>query len=342
MRLGITLTDVPSSIPARQQFSDICRLVEAAQRAGITYIALGQHFLYGDLRWLQPVPLLARLAGEVDANVRLVTNILIAPLYHPVLLAEEIATLDIVTEGRYVFGVGIGYRPEEFDSFGIPAKERAPRLDEMLGLLKMLWTQDRVTFDGRFWQLDDVTPHIRPVQDPHPPIWVGGVALAGAKRAGRAGDAYITNPEAEESDIRERLTAVQEGFAARGRAMTPQPLRRNVMFGKDRDEATQTYIRWSQARYQAYAARGLDVYDEAALTAKFAETVQAHALLGTPQDVVAQLEDLAAKFPVDPVMLRPQWPQMPVEEAIALVDVLGREVVPAVRDVVPVSHVVPA
>ena len=96
------------------------RIAEAAQENDFTYIAIGQHFLYGDLRWLQPVPLLARLAAEVAPHVRLVTQIMIAPLYHPVLLAEEIATLDVVTEGRLVFGVGLGYRPEEFDYLGVP------------------------------------------------------------------------------------------------------------------------------------------------------------------------------------------------------------------------------
>jgi alkanesulfonate monooxygenase SsuD/methylene tetrahydromethanopterin reductase-like flavin-dependent oxidoreductase (luciferase family) len=203
MRVGVHLSDVPADVPAAHQFTDIRRLVEAAQATGFTDVSIGQHFLYGDIRWLQPVPLLARLAGDVGPDVRLISNIVIAPLYHPVLLAEEIATLDIVTEGRYVFGVGLGYRPEEFDAFGIPAKERASRLDEMLELLPQLWTQDEVSFEGRFWRLQNVRPHLRPVQVPHPPIWVGGVALAGARRAGRLGDGYLTNPEAEPAEIRE-------------------------------------------------------------------------------------------------------------------------------------------
>src|SRR5207244_4892538 len=120
VQVGLLLSDVPSSVPPAQQFMDVRRIVDAAQRNDFTYIAIGQHFLYGDLRWLQPVPLLARLAAEVGPRVRLVTQIMVAPLYHPVLLAEEIATLDIVTEGRLVFGAGLGYRAEEFDYFGIP------------------------------------------------------------------------------------------------------------------------------------------------------------------------------------------------------------------------------
>src|ERR1044072_2700237 len=125
VKMGLLLSDVPKSVTPAQQFKDVLRIVEAAQPNGFTYIAIGQHFLYGELRWLQPVPLLARLAAEVDPDVKLVTQIMIAPLYHPVILAEEIATLDIVTEGRLIFGAGLGYRGQEFDYFGVAYKQRA-------------------------------------------------------------------------------------------------------------------------------------------------------------------------------------------------------------------------
>ncbi len=179
VKMGLLLSDVPKSVTPAQQFKDVLRIVEAAQANGFTYIAIGQHFLYGELRWLQPVPLLARLAAEVGPDVKLVTQIMIAPLYHPVMLAEEIATLDVVTEGRLIFGAGLGYRPEEFDYFGIPYKQRAGRFDESLELMKQLWTQESVTHDGKYWQLDDVKPHLFPVQDPHPPIWIGAHAIPG-------------------------------------------------------------------------------------------------------------------------------------------------------------------
>ena len=339
MQYGITLTDVPSSVPAEQQFQDILRVVAAAERSGCSYIALGQHFLYGDLRWLQPIPLLARLAAEVGPDVRLLTNIVVAPLYHPVLLAEEVATLDVVTEGRLVLGVGLGYRPEEFVALGVPHKERAPRLDETIELMKRLWTEDEVTFDGRFWTLDAVRPHIKPVQKPYPPLWVGGVALAGARRAGRLADAYITNPEAEVPDIRERLLVVQEEMAARGLAMPPQPLRRNIMLGNSHSDATAKYMAISQDRYQAYSQRGLGIFGDDDLARDFAETVKRHALLGTPDDIIGQVETLAAEFPIDPLLLRPQWPTTSADDAITMLDELGRSVFPALRELVPVTTV---
>jgi alkanesulfonate monooxygenase SsuD/methylene tetrahydromethanopterin reductase-like flavin-dependent oxidoreductase (luciferase family) len=87
VKMGVHLSDMPTALTPAEHFQDVLRMVEAAQEAGFTYIAIGQHFLYGELRWFQPVPLLARLAAEVDPHVKLVTNIMVAPLYHPVLLA---------------------------------------------------------------------------------------------------------------------------------------------------------------------------------------------------------------------------------------------------------------
>ena len=124
VKMGLLLSDVPKSVTPAQQFKDVLRIVEAAQANGFTYIAIGQHFLYGELRWLQPVPLLARLAADCDPGTRLVTNIMIAPLYHPVMLAEEIATLDVVTEGRFVFGAGTCHTADSLKLFGMSFWER--------------------------------------------------------------------------------------------------------------------------------------------------------------------------------------------------------------------------
>lgn len=330
--VGMLLSDVPSSVPPAQQFDDVRRIVAAAQQAGMTYIAIGQHFLYGDLRWLQPVPLLARLAAECDRGTRLATQIMIAPLYHPVLLAEELATLDVVTEGRLVFGAGIGYRPEEFEYLGVPFKERAARTDEILELLVKLWTQDEVTHSGRFWQLEGVKPHLRPVQDPHPPIWVGAQSVAGARRAGRFGDAFPVTPEATYDEIEERFAAVREGFAARGKPFGPQPVRRNVLVADSRDEALIEYARVSKGKYLSYASKGMKYAGDAeTLDRDFLTTVAQHAVVGTDAQVVAELTDLCTRFPVDPLLLRPQWPSMSAEETIAAIERLGREVVPAIR-----------
>ncbi len=330
--VGMLLSDVPSSVSPKQQFDDVRRIVDAAQRNGLTYIAIGQHFLYGELRWLQPVPLLARLAADCDPQTRLVTQIMIAPLYHPVMLAEELATLDVVTEGRLIFGAGIGYRPEEFDYLGIPFKERAPRMDEIIEVVKRLWTEDEVTHHGRFWHLEGVRPHLKPVQQPHPPIWIGAQSIAGARRAGRIGDAYPVTPEATADEIAERFDVVREGFAARGKPFGPQPLRRNVLVADSREEAIVEYARVAKGKYLSYAQKGMTVAGSAEkLDEDFLATVGEHAVLGSDAEVIAQLTQLCTRFPVDPLLLRPQWPSMSADETITAIERLGREVVSAIR-----------
>lgn len=330
--VGMLLSDVPTSVSPARQFDDVRRIVDVAQRNGLTYIAIGQHFLYGDLRWLQPVPLLARLAADCDPETRLVTQIMIAPLYHPVMLAEELATLDVVTEGRLIFGAGIGYRPEEFDYLGVPFKERAARTDEILELLVKLWTEDEVTHHGRFWQLEGVRPHLKPVQSPHPPIWVGAQSVAGARRAGRFGDAFPVTPEATYDEIEERFAVVRQGFAARGKPFGPQPVRRNVLVADSRDEALIEYARVAKGKYVSYAEKGMGAAGSAAdLDRDFLSSVAAHAVAGSAEEVVAELTELCTRFPVDPLLLRPQWPSMTADETIAAIERLGKEVVPAIR-----------
>ena len=127
MEVGVILGDQWTSVPPREHLRGLLAQVEAAQRNGVTLLTLGQHFVYPDVRWLQPVPTLARISAELDPDVRIATTIVIVPLYHPIALAEELATLDIVSDGRLVVGAGLGYRAEEFTLLGVEMKERVAR-----------------------------------------------------------------------------------------------------------------------------------------------------------------------------------------------------------------------
>jgi alkanesulfonate monooxygenase SsuD/methylene tetrahydromethanopterin reductase-like flavin-dependent oxidoreductase (luciferase family) len=330
VQVGLLLSDVPRSVPPEQQFQDVLRIVGEAEQQGFSHIAIGQHFLYGDLRWLQPVPLLARLSAHVSPETKLVTQIMIGPLYHPVVLAEEIATLDIVTEGRLIFGVGLGYKSDEFDHLQIPYKERASRLDEMLELMPRLWTEDVVTHHGRHWTLDEVQPHIRPVQKPHTPVWVGAHAMAGIRRAGRFADAYAVPPETPPAEVARRYRVVRDLMAERGKAFAPQPLRRNIMVADSKEAAVAEYARVAKGRYITYAQRGLDLYDPEKLEKEFSEAVSGHVVLGSPEDVVKELTDLVTTLPVSPLLVRPQWPTMSADETVEVIRRMGRDVLPSI------------
>jgi alkanesulfonate monooxygenase len=123
--------------------------------------------------WLEPVAMLAGLAG-VTRTIRLGTMVLVLPLRNPAYFAKEWATLDVLSGGRTILGVGVGWHEEEFRLMGIPHRERGRRMDEMLEAVTALWAGDDVTYEGQYYRFEHVTIDPKPVQKPHPPMWIGG------------------------------------------------------------------------------------------------------------------------------------------------------------------------
>ena len=132
------------------------------------------------------------VAAGATQRVTIGSSILLLPLHHPTLVAKAVTTLDYASQGRVILGVGIGGEyPQEFEAVGIPMAERGRRTDEGLELLKRLWTEDTVTFRGRFYQLEGISLEPKPLQKPHPPIWIAGRREAAMRRAALYGDGWI-------------------------------------------------------------------------------------------------------------------------------------------------------
>ena len=132
--------------------------------------------------------------AALTTRVRLGTSVVVLPYHHPIALAKAMATVDVLSNGRLLLGVAGGWLREEFDLLGVPFGQRGARTDEYLALLKRLWTDDRVTFHGRFFSLEDAVFFPKPVQRPHPPVWIGGDGAAALERAGRSGDGWMAVP----------------------------------------------------------------------------------------------------------------------------------------------------
>ncbi len=118
--------------------------------------------------------LLAALAARTR-RIRLGTSILLSPLYKPVQLAETASMVDAISKGRLVLGLGLGYQPQDFRQFGVPFDQRVSRFGAGIEVLRRAWTQERFSFVGRRYQFDDVAVYPRPVQSPHPPIWLAAL-----------------------------------------------------------------------------------------------------------------------------------------------------------------------
>ena len=176
---------------------DARHLSEFAQRAealGFERVTMGEHLMDGNPP--RPthlaLPMAAAAAGSTR-TLRVMTGIVIAPLYHPVLLAKLVATVDLISNGRFDFGIGVSGQREtrvEFDAVGVPVETRGRRTNEMLAVMKRLWTEEHVTHHGDFFDLEDVTLLPHPVQQPHPPVWVAGRSDAAMRRAALMGDGW--------------------------------------------------------------------------------------------------------------------------------------------------------
>ena len=175
-------------------FGAIAQFAAEAEAQGFDRLSMGEHIMDGDppRPTVLSITAMAAAAGATR-SIRLLTGIVLIPLYNPVILAKLVASLDVISGGRLDFGVGIGGQRDtrvEFTAVGVPVEERGRRANEMLDMLPRLWTEDRVTFEGRYYQCEGVTLLPRPVQKPYPPIWIAGREIAALDRATRQGNGW--------------------------------------------------------------------------------------------------------------------------------------------------------
>lgn len=176
------------------------RVAEHAEAAGLESLWVSEHLVAPDPReppsnldpgypMFDPVVALAYAAARTN-TLRLGTGVIVLPLRNPLILAKELASLDVLSGGRVLVGVGVGYVEQEFRALGAPFDDRGDRTDEYLDAMRAIWTQDRPAFDGRLFAFDGVQAHPRPVQRPHPPIVIGGWSAPALRRAARTGNGW--------------------------------------------------------------------------------------------------------------------------------------------------------
>jgi len=254
------------------------------------------------------------VAAGATERIRLMSTIVLLPLYPAALCAKLGAALDVASNGRYLFGVGIGGEiAREFEACGVPVKERGPRTDEALQVIRKLWTGEKVDFEGRFTTLNQVDIQPPPVQKPAPPIWVAGRRNGAMRRAGRYGDGwlpYMYTPEMLAESV-EKIRAFSLEAGREVDAVTPGLF---VFTSVHRDSA--------QAKEMAAARLGRQyAQDFSTLTSKYV-------IAGTPAECRARLReylDAGARL----VMLSSACPDEYIDENIELI---AKEVIPEFRE----------
>ena len=198
-------------------YSDFIDYLEEADRLGFESIFLVEHHFTGVGQLSASLNLLAYIAARTK-RIRLGTAVVVLPWHNPALLAEQIATLDVLSQGRVEFGIGRGYRKVEFEQFCVPMSEAQERFDECLEFLLKAWASDeRFSHSGKYWQYRDIVVEPAPVQRPHPPIWMAGGSPESIARVARSGFNLLVDQVGSMALTFERLGVYLDTLEQEGR-----------------------------------------------------------------------------------------------------------------------------
>jgi probable F420-dependent oxidoreductase len=196
--------------------------VQEAERLGFHSLFMVEHHFTGHGQVSASMTLLAYLAAKTR-RIRLGTAVVVLPWHNPVLVAEQAATLDLLSGGRFDFGVGKGYRAGEFAGFCIPPEEATERFDEAVEVIRKAWTsEDRFSHHGRRWHYEDIVVEPAPVQRPHPPLWLAAGSDGSIRRAAREGYNLLLDQLASVEQIVERVAIFREECGRSSRAYDPR------------------------------------------------------------------------------------------------------------------------
>ena len=217
MRFGIEFGSYPADLDPTEVCAQVTERAQVAYENNFEGLFVAQHFLTGpEAAILQSLPLLSYLAGKVP-GMYVGTSIFLLPLHPPVMVAEYFSTLDNLSGGKLLFGVGQGYRDSEFNSFGIDKRERRGRLVEGLQVIRKLWTEDAVTFHGEFFHLDKATCLPKPRQRPCPPILMGADTVKTVAKVPAVADHWIASRRHSKTFLREALPPYKAALDKQGR-----------------------------------------------------------------------------------------------------------------------------
>ena len=332
MKLGLALSvqHRPDESQAAR-FAEHVEQVRLARAVGFSSVWASQHYLSEPFTYFQPLPTLGRMAAEAE-GMTLGTGVLLLPLHQPVDVAEQLATLDVISGGRLVVGVGLGYRDAENEALGLNPRQRVGRFEEALQVVERLWSGEPVRHQGRHFTLREVRISMPPVQRPRPPIWVAANTDAGVRRAARLGDAWLMNPHTTGAALQRQLALFHDARQAAGRpAAREVPLIRECCVAPTAAAALAEGRPHLETKYGAYRSWEQDkaLPDDDAWSARFDELARDRFLLGDHARVREEIARYREQLGITTLIVRVQWPGMAQAAVLRSIRLLGEQVLPA-------------
>lgn len=331
---GLFVTAIhPATDDLATRFREHREQVALCRDAGFRSIAVGQHILTQPMQMPATIPYLASLI-DISGDMRLVPGVLLLPLLDPIMVAEEVATLDWLSGGRAVLGLGIGYRPEEFNAFGVDIRDRLGRFWDCLNTIRAIWAaDDRWSYEGKHYRFPPSPGGLKPLQQPHPPIWLASDVDAAVRRAGRLGASWYINPRAKLEFLVRQLPLYLEQLAEKGHPRPPIfPIRREAFVAPTDALARQMAARHLRGMLELYEAWGqYEIMPEADKKDRtFGEDdIPDTYLVGSPERVAELVARYHEELGVNHFVLRMQWPGMPHADVMRSIELVGSRLVPS-------------
>src|SRR4030095_5952060 len=263
--------------------------VTRAEDLGFDSVWMEEHHSVANHYWPSPLVVLGGFATRTS-RLTLGTDILVAAFHHPVRLAEDAALLDVMSGGRFTMGIAIGYKPDECGLYGVPLEKRGARFEEQLAIVKALWTQDRVSFNGAYYTVDGrLEP--KPLTKPHPPVWIGGWGDITLRRAATLADNWIHGPTA---DLAWLLKGNQHSRERRGAAGRPAPvewpLTRDVIIADSDKRARELAEEHIMVAYRReYAGGWRHPFIDSSIATDLERLMEDRFIIGGPEQCIAKI-----------------------------------------------------
>ena len=341
MKLGFGLitcqrhpADTRSDVELYQQAIE---LAVEAEELGFDSVWVSEHHFLDDAYMPSLLPVLAALAARTR-SIRLGTALLLAPLYDPLRLAEDAATVDLLSGGRLTLGLGLGWREEEFDALGVAMSERAARLEGTVEVLRRAWDGDLVEGAMGPFSYDAVAVRPRPAQDGGPPLWIGAMAERAVRRAGRIADGFMAT-EVTPASFATQIAWLRQAAEAAGRDPGALSLSLHLpTFAWPGSDAWQRvsphhhYVDWKYVDMEEARRRGGAPSGPPPLSAADEARLREGILVGRPEDVAEQIDRFRAVGGDDlEYIARLYWPGMDLAVQRETLHVFAERVAPLLR-----------
>ena len=324
--------------PMPQRIAEHAEQVRLARQLGFNGVSIGNHLSYGSTAWFPPFETLMRLSAEAD-GMALGTCMLILPLYEPLHVAQQVALLDAACDGKAILGVAPGWTKDEFEVMGLDHGRRIGRYLEAVEIIRRLYTEDSVSFEGRHFQLDNLALAFKPTRKPRPPMWFGGSVENAVRRAARLaepelGDSWVASSHLRRHVIVRQAQVFKESLHELGKPLPKEfPVLRNIVVAKDRETALRDVGPHIAASYQVFGQWGLfsGVVGERKAESEFDELLRGRFVIGSPEECAEDLTSLMQETGCNRLITRIQWLGMEHRHVMRTIELLGDKVAPMMR-----------